>query len=69
MMVVHSPAGPILETDIKLALAIGASLVEILPRWNNLPPANEIAGKVKDAGLSIWTYLFVVDTIATTTPT
>jgi len=54
MMVVHSPAGPILETDIKLALAIGASVVEILPRWNNLPPAKDIADKVKDAGLSIW---------------
>lgn len=54
MMVVHSPDGPILETDIKLAVSIGASLVEILPRWNILPPPNEIAAKVEDAGLSIW---------------
>ena len=54
MMVVHSPAGPVLETDIKLAVAIGADLVEILPRWNELPRPNEISDKVKDAGLEIW---------------
>lgn len=54
MMVVHTPAGPILETDIKLAVSIGATVVEILPKWNFLPPPNEIAEKIEDAGLSIW---------------
>lgn len=53
-MVVHSPAADVIDTDLKLAKGLGASCVEVLPRWNALPPAEDLNGKIERTGLEIW---------------
>lgn len=53
-MVVHSPAAAVIDTDLKLVRELGASRVEVLPRWNALPPADELRDKIERTGLDIW---------------
>lgn len=53
-MVVHSPAADVIDTDLKLVRELGASCVEVLPRWNGLPPADELRSKIDQSGLEIW---------------
>lgn len=54
LMVVHSPKGPILRHDLNLAKSLGATFVEMLPRWNDLPDPAEIRHQVADSGLQLW---------------
>lgn len=53
-MVVHSPAADVIDTDLKLVSELGASCVEVLPRWNALPPADELQAKIGSTGLETW---------------
>ncbi len=53
-MVVHSPAAAVIDTDLKLVRELGASCVEVLPRWDALPPADELRSKIESSGLKIW---------------
>lgn len=53
-MVVHSPLRAILETDLSLARSLGATCVEVLPRWNATPPATYIIESIRSNGLEIW---------------
>lgn len=54
IMVVHSPALPILEQDLNMAESIGARYVEVLPRWSHLPDAFDLKNQIEDRGLKIW---------------
>lgn len=54
LMVVHSPKGPILKHDLNLAHSIGATSVELLPRWSDLPNPAEIRHQIEDSGLLLW---------------
>jgi sugar phosphate isomerase/epimerase len=53
-MVVHSPAGRVLEIDLVLAKCIGAECVELLPRWNDLPDPHALRRTIEGSGLKIW---------------
>lgn len=53
-MVVHSPAAAVIDTDLKLVRELGASCVEVLPRWNALPPAGELRSIIECSRLEIW---------------
>lgn len=53
-MVVHSPARPVLEIDLAIAQRLGAKYVEVLPRWNALPPAEPLRRAIENEGLAIW---------------
>jgi sugar phosphate isomerase/epimerase len=54
IMVVHSPALPILEQDLNMAENIGARYVEVLPRWSQLPDDFDLKNQIEDRGLKIW---------------
>ncbi|MFM1801288.1 MAG: hypothetical protein RJA81_640 [Planctomycetota bacterium] len=54
MMVVHSPSTPVLEVDLKLAQKLKLDCVEVLPRWKQLPVANQIQNQIQDHGLKVW---------------
>lgn len=52
-MIVHGFPRVRIEDDLRIARAIGASCVELLPHWKTLPDAREAADRVRDAGLKI----------------
>ena len=54
LMVVHSPVRDILSHDLAMAMQIGAELVELLPRWSELPAALEVRHQIRDSGLKLW---------------
>ncbi len=53
-MVVHSPLRPVLATDLSIAQNLGASCVEVLPRWNAIPPASDLADTITRSGMEVW---------------
>jgi len=53
-MIVHSPAAKVIDTDLKISQELGAKYVEVLPRWSDLPPAEELRFHIERTGLEIW---------------
>lgn len=54
LMVVHSPVRDILSEDLAIARAIGARLVELLPRWSDLPDPKELSKCINNNSLNVW---------------
>lgn len=54
LMVVHSPLRDILTVDLMMAQAIGAEVVELLPRWSELPDAAELCARLEASGMKLW---------------
>ncbi|MFM7131495.1 MAG: sugar phosphate isomerase/epimerase family protein [bacterium] len=54
LMVVHSPLRDLLRQDLAMAVCLGASRVELLPRWSEMPDPKEISKCITDNHLQIW---------------
>jgi sugar phosphate isomerase/epimerase len=52
-MVVHGYRDLPIEVDLELARRLGATLVEILPEWRQLRPAEDARDRVADQGLAV----------------
>jgi sugar phosphate isomerase/epimerase len=53
-MVTHGYPGIDLDAELSIAVAIGASVLEILPDWSSFPDPALVRLRAGDRGLSVW---------------